>query len=77
MVTFVRSLWGDEEPKIAVLIQNISAISNFRSKKLVFHTTINAEKLPSSKEAYWQFFLTQPVPLEEKSILGSEDSYKP
>ena len=45
MITFEKALGGDEEPKIAVLVQKISAISNFRSKKLVFHTTINAEKL--------------------------------
>jgi hypothetical protein len=45
MITFEKSLGGVEEPKIAVLVQNISAISNFRSKKLLFHTTMNVEKL--------------------------------
>ena len=62
MITFEKALEGDEEPKIAVLVQKISAISNFRSKKLVFHTTFNAKKLYSTKRAYWYFFLTQNVP---------------
>ena len=53
IVTFERSLWRDEEPKIDVPLQNISAISNFTSKKLLFHTLINVEKLLCTKEAYW------------------------